>query len=69
MKSKIDAAIAAPRSQGHIVRPYNREGQFWVRAWRQDARFTSRNGRPLRPRLYTPGIGRPVRTTTKGRSE
>jgi hypothetical protein len=29
MKSKIDAAIAALKSQGHIVRPYNREGQFW----------------------------------------
>jgi hypothetical protein len=29
MKSKIDAAIAALRSQGHTVRPYNRGGKFW----------------------------------------
>jgi hypothetical protein len=29
MKSKIDAAIEALRSQGHTVRPYNREGKFW----------------------------------------
>ena len=29
MKSKIDAAIEALKSQGHSVRPYNREGKFW----------------------------------------
>lgn len=29
MNSKIDAAIEALRRQGHSVRPYNREGQFW----------------------------------------
>jgi hypothetical protein len=29
MKSKVDAGIAALRSQGHTVRSYNREGQFW----------------------------------------
>lgn len=29
MNSKIDAAIKALKSQGHTVRPYNREGQLW----------------------------------------
>ena len=29
MKQKVDAAIAALKSQGHSVRPYNREGTFW----------------------------------------
>jgi hypothetical protein len=29
MKSKIDAAIEALKTQGHTVRPYNREGKFW----------------------------------------
>jgi hypothetical protein len=29
MKSKIDAAIETLKSQGHSVRPYNRDGQFW----------------------------------------
>jgi hypothetical protein len=29
MKSKVDAAIEALKSQRHTVRPYNREGQFW----------------------------------------
>jgi hypothetical protein len=29
MNSKIDAALEALKSQGHSVRPYNREGQFW----------------------------------------
>ena len=29
MKSKVDAAIEALKSEGHTVRPYNREGKFW----------------------------------------
>jgi hypothetical protein len=29
MKQKVDAAILALKSQGHTVRPYNREGEFW----------------------------------------
>jgi hypothetical protein len=29
MKSKIYAVIEALKSQGHSVRPYNREGQSW----------------------------------------
>jgi len=29
MKSKVDAAIESLKSQGHSVRPYNREGEFW----------------------------------------
>ena len=29
MKSKVDAAIETLKSQGHSVRPYNREGTFW----------------------------------------
>jgi hypothetical protein len=29
MKSKVDAAIEALKSQGYTVRAYDREGQFW----------------------------------------
>ena len=29
MRSKVDAAIEVLKSQGHTVRTYNREGQFW----------------------------------------
>jgi hypothetical protein len=29
MPSKIDAAIAALKSQGHSVEPYEREGAIW----------------------------------------
>jgi hypothetical protein len=29
MKSKVNAAVETLKNQGHSVRPYNREGQFW----------------------------------------
>ena len=53
MKSKIDAAIEALRSQGHSVRPYNRDGQFWYEI---DGRMleSRQEMEDLADRVYTP---------------